>query len=159
MTEYSSIINKTVEDAMSDGGFDASLYAPKVYDKITEAERKRTSLARIRMDLATAANNMAKRAMKAQAERQQMFGFMDLPGAVAVDDEGKKIKFTFSLKRLEFVAAKKRRETDRSSLDTSIGAMTIAEAVAAPYWDANPDWTLGQCLEQAEKDRPEGDAA
>lgn len=159
MTAYSDIINKTVLEADAAGGMDTNLYDLKVFNKISAADRKRTSLTTIRADLAKATNALAKRAMKEQAERQGAFGFMHLPGAVAVDDEGRKIKFTLSLKRLEFKAAKARRVVDRKGLDSSIDAMDAAEVTANPYWDQNPDWTLGQCLEQAAKDQTSGEAA
>lgn len=159
MTAYSNIINKTVLEAMGEDGFDASVYAPKVWQKISAVERKRTSLAKIKMDLGRAANDIAKRAMKEQVERQSTFGFMGLPGAVSVDDEGRKIKFTLSLKQFEFTAAKERRKTDRAGLDTSISAMNAAEVTARPYWTQHPDWSLGQCLEQAAMDQLAGDAA
>lgn len=159
MTAYSDIINKTVLDAIAAGGLDTNVYGLKVFKKISAAERKRTSVAKIKMDLARAASDIAKRAMKERADRQVAFGFMELPGAVSVDDDGRKIKFTLSLKRLEFKAAKARRVVDRKGLDSSIKAMDAAEVTANPYWDKNPDWTLGECLDQASKDQTSGEAA
>lgn len=159
MTAYSNIINKMVLEAFAADGLDTSVYGLKVFKKISAADRQRTSLTTIKADLARTASTIAKRAMKEQAEKQGSFGFMELPGAVSVDDDGRKIKFTLSLKRIEFKAAKGRRVTDRDGLDTSINAMSEAELVANPYWDLHPDWTLGECLAQAAKDQKSGEAA
>lgn len=149
MTAYSNIINLTVAAAMSDSGFDARIHAPKVYNKINRLERKRTSLATIAMDLRRAANDLAIRAMKEQEGKQLGFGFLNMPGAVAVDADGHKVKFTLALSQIELQAATEFRRKSRSSLDVSIKDMEAAQAVAKPYWQKNPDWNLGQCLEQA----------
>jgi hypothetical protein len=159
VTAYSNIINQTVAAAMSDSGFDARLYAPKVYDKIGRLERKRTSLATIAKDLRRAANDLAVRAMKEREGKQLGFGFLNMPGAVAVDADGHKVKFTLALSQLELQAATDFRRKSRSSLDVSIKDMEAAQEVAKAYWRQNPDWNLGQCLEQATKDLRSGAAA
>ena len=152
MTAYSNIINKTVEAAMSGEGFNARTLAPTVYGKISRDDRKRTSMATITKDLREAANALAKVALKARDEKQLGFNFLLLPGAVSVDDEGTKIKLTLSLSRFEFRKAVESRRKKEHSIGEVAFEMETAEKVAAPYWDQHPDWTFGQCLEQAAKD-------
>jgi hypothetical protein len=152
MTAYSNIINKTVEAAMSGEGFNARTLAPTVYGKISRDDRKRTSMATITKDLREAANALAKVALKARDEKQLGFNFLLLPGAVSVDDEGTKIKLTLSLSRFEFRKAVESRRKKEHAIGEVAFEMETAEKVAAPYWDQHPDWTFGQCLEQAAKD-------
>lgn len=159
MTAYSNIINKAVEGALSQSGFNARELAPTVYSKISGNDRKRTSLATIAKDLREAANSFAKSAMKELAEKQLGFSFLQLPGAIAVDDDGSKIKLTLSLSRLEVRKSIERRQTKHSSTGAILGEMEHAEQIATPYWNQHPEWTFGQCLQQAAADRQESDAA
>lgn len=159
MTAYSDIINKTASDAISGEGFDARQFAPTVYRKISKEDRKRTSYATIAKDLRRAAATIEKQAMRAHVAAQLGFAFLDLPGAVAVDEDGHKTKSTMSLRQAEFTKARKLREDTKSSMDASIMAMVAAEQIAAPHWKEHPDWTLGQCLEQAAADGVTGAAA
>ncbi|RVT80192.1 hypothetical protein EM858_04135 [Agrobacterium sp. CNPSo 2736] len=152
MTAYSNIINETVEATMSGDGFNARTLAPAIYDKISREDRKRTSIATITKDLREAANNIAKSAIKARDDKQLGFNFLLLPGTVSVDDDGAKIKLTLSLSRLEFRKAVENRRKKESAIGEVAFEMETAEKVAAPYWDKHPDWTFGQCLEQAAKD-------
>lgn len=159
MTAYSNIINKSVETAISGDGFDARALAPKVYEKISREDRKRTSIATITKDLREAANDFAKSAMKTHTERQMGFNFLKIPGAVSVDDDGSKVKLTLSLSRLEFRKSVERRRKKQSSIEEIADEMELAESVANPYWDKHPEWTFGQCLDQAARDQQVGDAA
>jgi hypothetical protein len=159
MTAYSNVINKAVETAISGAGFDARALAPTIYEKISRFDRKRTSIATITKDLREAANDYAKSAMKTHTEKQMGFNFLKLPGAVAVDDEGSKVKLTLSLSRMEFRKSVERRRTKQMAIGEVADEMELAESVANPYWDLHPDWTFGQCLEQAAKDQQIGDAA
>lgn len=152
MTAYSDIINKAVQAAISGTGFNARSLAPEVYGKISGVDRKRTSIATITKDLREAANDFAKSAMKAHTEKQMGFNFLKLPGAVAVDDEGSKVKLTLSLTRMEFRKSVERRRSKQTAIAEVADEMELAESVAIPYWNAHPDWTFGQCIEQAEKD-------
>jgi hypothetical protein len=159
MTAYSNVVNKEVEAAISGTGFDARALAPKVYEKISRFDRKRTSIATITKDLREAANDFAKTAMKAHAEKQMGFNFLKIPGAVAVDDDGSKIKLTLSLSEIEYRKSVERRRSRQSAIGEVADEMEVAEAIAKPYWAAHPDWTFGQCLEQAAKDGSAGEAA
>jgi hypothetical protein len=152
MTAYSNVINKVVETAISGEGFNARTLAPKVYDKIGREDRKRTSIATITRDLRDAANDFAKTAMKAHSEKQIGFNFLKLPGAVAVDDEGSKVKLTMSLSQMEFRKSVERRRSKQTAIGQVADEMELAESVAAPYWKLHPEWTFGRCIEQAEKD-------
>lgn len=159
MTAYSNAINKAVETALAGDGFNARALAPTVYDRISRVDRKRTSIATITRDLREAANAMAKSAMKAHDDKQFGFSFLLLPGAVAVDDDETKVKLTLSLSRVEFRKAIDVRRKRERSMGEVASEMELAEKVAAPYWDHHPDWTFGQCIEQAEKDAETGEAA
>ena len=97
--------------------------------------------------------------MKAHDDKQFGFSFMLLPGAVAVDDDETKVKLTLSLSRIEFRKAIDVRRKREKSIGEVASEMELAEKVAAPYWDRHPDWTFGQCIEQAEKDAETGEAA
>ncbi|PSS67074.1 hypothetical protein C6558_03415 [Ensifer sp. NM-2] len=159
MTAYSNIINKAVETAMSAEGFNARDLAPAVYAKISAADRKRTSIATITKDLRQAANDLQKSALKVRSDKQLGFSFLVLPGAVSVDDDGAKVKSTLALSRLEFRKAVELRRNKQSAIGEVADEMENAEAVAAPYWDAHPDWTFGQCLDALQADANRGDVA
>jgi hypothetical protein len=159
MTVYSNIINKAVEAAMSGDGFNARNLAPAVYEKISRIDRKRTSIATITKDLREAANAIAKTAMKAREDRQFGFSFLLMPGAVAVDDEGSKIKLTLSLSQVEYRKAVAGRRTKEKAIGNVATEMELAEKVADPYWQQHPEWTFGQCLEQAAVDQMPREAA
>lgn len=159
MTAYSNVINKFVESAISGEGFDARALAPHVYDKISRADRKRTSVATITRDLRESANDFAKTAMKTHTDRQMGFNFLKLPGAVAVDDDGSKVKLTLSLSRMQFKKSVQRRRDKQSAIGEVADEMELAEKVVEPYWDAHPDWTFGQCIDALEIDAAKGAAA
>ena len=159
MTAYSAIINRTVEEAMSADGFDATALAPKVFKKIGKSDRERTSIATITRDLKDAANNIAKRAVKQHETAQIAFQFFPLPGAVALDLEGHKIKFTRSLSRMEFKRAKAIRKDHHLAAGEAVKVFEDAEKAFNPYWDQHPDWNAGQCMDQLVEDRSKGDAA
>lgn len=159
MTAYSNIINKTVSDAMDSDGFDAAVEAPKVYKKISKTDRERTSIATITRDLKDAASAIAKRAIKEHEAAQKAFEFFDLPGAVSLDIEGRKIKLTRSLSRIEFQRAGRIRKDHHAALGVAVEQFEKAERALGPYWDHHPDWTAGQCMDQLVADRAKGSAA
>lgn len=159
MTAYSEIINKTVEAAMSADGFDPAVHAPKVFRLIGKEDRERTSIATIARDLKSAANEIAKRAIRQQETAQMAFGFFRLPGAVALDLEGRKIKFTRSLSQMEFQRAAKIRVDHHKASGEAIKEFNAAEEAVRPYWRQHPEWTFGQCLDQLVTDKSKGSAA
>lgn len=159
MTAYSDIINKTVEQAMSADGFDPAVHAPKVFKLIGKEDRERTSIATIAKDLKAAANEIAKRAIRQQETAQMAFGFFKLPGAVALDLEGRKIKFTRSLTQIEFQRAARIRVDHHRASGEAIKEFDAAEEAVRPYWQKHPNWTFGECLDQLVKDKSKGAAA
>jgi len=138
---------------MSADGFDASELAPKVWAKIGKQDRKRTSIKTIARDLKDAASRIAKQVIRQQETAQMAFAFFKLPGAVSLDLEGRKIKFTRSLTRLEYQRASKIRKDHHTASGDAIKEFDAAEAAVAPYWDQNPEWTFGQCLDQFMSDK------
>ena len=147
MSQLSETINKAVELAMSSDGFDATELAPQVWDDLDGDSQKICGIGDVTRRLKDAANKFAKREAKALASAQMDLPFKNLPGVVALDLEGRKIKPTLSLKQIEFERArairKKQLEDDKRILDD----FDAFEVAARPHWLKHPDWNVGQVID------------
>lgn len=152
MSQLSDAINRAVEEAMSKDGFDATVIAPDIWDGLDEQSRKQVGVQELIRRLKAAANSMAKRALIAMSAAQGELPF-NLPGAVAMDVEGRKIKMTRSLLQHEFERAIAIRRKQLKDDEAVLEEFEAANRAFRPHWQQNPEWTAGQCLDAIMRSR------
>lgn len=146
MSQLSDAINKAVETAMSADGFDATVLAPKVWEDLDEESKKTVGIQELVRRLKAAADSMAKRAVKAMVSAQGELPF-NLPGAVSMDLEGRKVKLTRNLSQHEFERAIGIRKKQLADDEAVLKEFEAANRAFRPHWTRNPSWTAGQCLD------------
>lgn len=153
MSQISEIIHKAIDEAGE--GFDARVLAPRVWAQLDEESRMSIGLSEIVKRLKQAADSIWRAAERKEASAQAEMPF-DLPGAVPMDVEGRRIRKTATLLQAEFRRAGDIRAAQIEADRKALREWRDAEAAASPYWRDHPDWTFGQCMDALIADQRHG---
>jgi len=93
-----------------------------------------------------AAKKVTLRSISKIGDAQEELPF-DIPGAVAMDIEGRQYRPTRDLSRDEFVRAIEIREQQIENDRRKVREWKAGLKAADRYWSKNPTWTFGQCLD------------
>jgi hypothetical protein len=151
MSQLSDTIAKHVQASLNKDGFEPRLIAPRVWEELTDEDRKQCGLAEIIRRMKQAAKTLTANAFAVIKSDQIEMPFK-IDGAVAIDIEGNTIRLTESLSQFEFRRAIDIRRKQIKEDQKSLKEWESAEKLARPYWQDHPDWTFGNCLKQFARD-------
>ncbi|WP_374322870.1 hypothetical protein [Brevundimonas sp.] len=100
---------------------------------------------------AKAASTRGRAALKERAGRTQIALPFDLDHAYALDLDGRYVKNTVDMTRIEVRRAIEIRRGQIAADKARLTELENADRECAPHWDRHPDWTFGQALEAAVK--------
>ncbi len=97
-----------------------------------------------RVSAKTRSFRLSTKSRRSDAEPELPF---NLPAVVAIDDEGAVLLSTRSLSRSQFMQAISVRQKQIKDAETLLREWKRALKAADLFWERNPDWSFGQCLD------------
>lgn len=155
MSQLSTVINKTVHEALKEDGFEPRKLASKVWEQLDDENRQACGLSEIIRRMKAAAKTITKDVFSLTGENQIQLPFQ-IDGVVSLDIESRTIRRTESLTLPEFKRAMTIRKKQVKDNRKSLRGYEQALKAMMPYWEKNPDWTLGQCAAALGEDLAKG---